>query len=267
MRHLASILQLSALALLCGCGGGEEGSSNPPPQGLNIAGNWQFSMTSSAPGTPLLGLAGSIGQSDNSLNGAVHVDGSNCLDPLTTVSLTGTLNGSTVSLTSAPVDGQVIALDGSITNGVLTGTYSISGSCANDDQGNVTGFKVRDINGIWKAIYDINGAQSIGEATMTQASADSEGSFGLTGTSDDESRCFAGTITPGTFPSPSFIMGTSVAFEIKASGGNVVFDGTMNEDGTRILGSFHVIGGPCNDFVTFGFACFLRDRHGTCSFP
>jgi hypothetical protein len=234
---------------------------------VNITGNWQFSTTSTVPGMPPAAIAGSITQSGSSVNGAVHVDGSNCFDQLTTIGLTGTLTGSNISLTSTSVDAQVITLAGRIANDALTGAYTITGGCANGDQGNVTGFKVPDINGTWKAIYDINGAHSIGVATMTQSSAGSEGSFGLTGTSGDESRCFAGTITPGTFPSPSFIMGTSVAFEIKTSGGTVVFDGTMNQGGTEILGTYDVIGGPCNEFVVFGFACFLRDRHGTCSFP
>ena len=53
MKHLASILRLSALVLLSGCGGGDEvETSGPPPHGLNIAGNWQFSKTSTDPGIP-----------------------------------------------------------------------------------------------------------------------------------------------------------------------------------------------------------------------
>src|SRR6266852_9477787 len=102
---------LSVLVLLCGCGGGGMTStptaqpvlvppSGLPAQGLNIAGNWHFSTTSTASGTPAVSIDGSINQSGSSLRGAVHVDGSNCFDRLTTVGLTGTLNGSNVSLTS-----------------------------------------------------------------------------------------------------------------------------------------------------------------------
>lgn len=143
---------------------------------MNITGNWQFSTTSTVLGMPPATIAGSVTQSGSSVNGAVHVDGSNCFDQLTPIGLTGIQTGSNVSLTSTSVDGQVITLTGGITNNALTGTYAING-CANGDQGNVTGFKVPDINGTWKAIYDINGAQSIGVATMTQGSAGSEGSF------------------------------------------------------------------------------------------
>src|ERR1700687_3544282 len=116
MKQWTSTLGLlSALVLLCGCGGGQRTSgspssppSGPPPQGLNIAGNWQFSTTPTAAGTPAITIAGSISQSGSSIYGAVHVDGSNCFDPLITVGLTGTLTGGNISLTSTPVRGQVM---------------------------------------------------------------------------------------------------------------------------------------------------------------
>jgi hypothetical protein len=44
----------------------------------------------------------------------VHVDGSNCFDPLITVGLTGTLTDSNISLTSASVNRQVITLAGTV---------------------------------------------------------------------------------------------------------------------------------------------------------
>ena len=266
MKHLASILRLSALVLLSGCGGGDGvGTSDPPPQGLNIAGNWQFSKTSTDLGIPPGTIAGSITQSGSSVSSAVHIKGSNCFDQATTVNLTGTLTGSTASLTSTSVDGQIITLTGGINTNVLSGTYAINGGCANGDQGNVTGFKVPDINGTWRAIYDVNGTHDIGLATMSQDTTGVQGSFGVGGS--DDSSCFAGTITPGMFPTPSFIMGTSVVIEIRASGGSIIFDGTMNQDGTEILGQYDVFGEPCSGVVETGFACFLRDRQGACSLP
>jgi len=269
------------LRVFCGsrplfyCLGAEEGmwvgtsgpqpQGGPPPQGLNIAGNWQFSKTSTDPGIPPATVAGSITQSGSSVSSEVHIDGSNCFDQATTVNLMGTLTGSTVSLTSISINGQIITLTGGITNNALTGTYAIKGGCADGDQGNVTGLKVPNINGTWRAIYDVNGAHDVGLATMSQDTAGVQGSFGVAGS--DDSSCFAGTITPGMSPTPSFIMGTSVAIEIKASGGTIVFDGTMNQDGTGIFGQYDVFGDPCGGVVETGFACFLRDHQGTCSFP
>src|SRR5438874_9955013 len=148
MKHLVSTLWLlSALVLLCGCGGGGKGTGTGggvlgvTPQGLNIAGNWQFSITSMAgmsPGT----IAGSIAQSGSAISGAVHVEGSNCFNRLTTMDLTGTVTGSKISLTSTSVSGQVTTFTGSITDTAFTGTYTINGGCANGDQGNVTGTKI-----------------------------------------------------------------------------------------------------------------------------
>ena len=210
-------------------------------------------------------IAGSIAQSGSSVTGAVHIDGSNCFDQLTTIGLTGTLTGSNVSLSSTSVDGQVITFTGSITNNALTGTYAINGSCANGDHGSVTGFKVLPFSGTWRVILEINDQHWIGLAEVTQGNASSEGSFSVSGTSNPDLSCLAGTIQPGTFPSPSFIMGASVALEIETNDGIVVFQGTVNEDGSEISGYHHVSGGTCDGY--FGGGCFGRDRQRSCHVP
>jgi hypothetical protein len=269
MKHLASIFWLSALALLSGCGGGE--TSDDPRSGPNITGNWQLNTTSTVLGTPPVAIAGGITQSGNSLNGAGHVEGSNCFDRLTTIGLTGTLTGSNVSLTSTPVDGQVIALTGGIANNALTGTYTISGGCANGDQGILNGFKVPGISGTWRIIFDVN-EQHVGggSAVLTQGSASSEGSFGVGGTVDNNDAttplCYSGAITAGIFPSPSYIMGTSVSLETKANdGGTVVFLGTLNPASGEISGFHQVFGGICDGY--FGGACLGRNLQASCHVP
>ena len=125
MKRWVSILRLSALLLLCGCGGGYNSPPSPGSNpGSNIVSNWQFSTTSTVPGTLPLTIAGSVNQSGGSISGAVHVDGSNCFDRPTTIALTGSLSGNTVSLTSASVAGQVITLTGSLTDHALTDAFS-----------------------------------------------------------------------------------------------------------------------------------------------
>src|SRR5207249_4477760 len=131
MKHLSSTLWLlSAVVLLCGCGGGTKTSgpppgppSDPPAQGQNISGNWQFNTTSTAEMSPAT-IAGSITQSGVSVSGAVHVDGSNCFEHLTTIGLTGTLTGSDISLTSTSVNGQITTFTGTISDDALNGTDS-----------------------------------------------------------------------------------------------------------------------------------------------
>jgi len=268
MKHGESTLWLlSVLVLLCGCGGGvrtppssspPSPPSDPPPQGLNIAGNWQFSTTSTA-GMPPLTISGSISQSGGSVNGAVHVDGSSCFDQPTAISLTGTLTDANISLTSGSVSGQVITLAGTITNkegfpNQLTGTYTIDGGCASGDQGNVTGYSVEAFNGSWYGNLTTAGGADIhwGTDQLGQVGPSSEGSFGLTGTFNFDGACFtSGKLTPGTYPTPSFVLGTSVALNVPTDNGTIAFVGTAGPDqGGLIVGTYTVTGGSCESTGT-----------------
>ena len=269
MKHWARILWLSALVLLCGCGvagykgaggPGATGSGlpvpvppDPTPHGVNIVSNWQFTTASTVPGTPPLTIAGSISQSGSSVSGAVHVDGSNCFDRLATMGLTGTLTGANLSLASTSVAGQVVTFTGSITNSAFTGTYTINGGCANGDQGNVTGIEIGYIANILNGTFSTSGGGKFDVAgNMAQNSdAGPEGSFGITGTVTFTTPCFSsGTITPGAFPSGSFIMGTSVALEIETGNGTLAFLGTLKPDTGEISGDYTVVGGTCDQSGT-----------------
>ncbi len=169
-----------------------------------------------------LTIAGSISQSGSSLSGAVHVDGSSCFDQRTAIALTGTLTNGNVSLTSTAVDGQVITLAGGITEksgfpDSLTGTYTINGGCADGDQGNSAGYNVNSLTGYWAGNLTTAGGQTIHwDTQLNQNGPTVDGSSGLSGPFTFEDACVrSGTITSGTFPSASFIMGTSVVLEIK----------------------------------------------------
>ncbi|MBZ5655444.1 MAG: hypothetical protein LAO56_09210 [Acidobacteriia bacterium] len=253
MKHLADLLWLLlGVSLLCGCGGGGARTSGPPPLFLDIAGNWQFSTTSTVSGTPVT-IAGSIKQSGSSVRGAVHVDGSNCFDRLTTMGLTGTLTGSNISLTSTSVAGQVTSFTGSITDNTLTGTYTINGGCADGDRGNVTGIKILTIANTLNGTFTTSGGETFDVAAdvAQESRASAEGSFGVTGTVTFSTSCFSsGTITSGTFPSGSFIIGTSVALEIETGNGTVAFLGTLNQDKGEISGDYTVFGGTCDQTGT-----------------
>lgn len=255
---------LSILVLLCGCGagGGERTSGalsgtpnsqpNPPVPALNTANNWQFSATSTE-GFPSIAIAGSLDQSSPPVSGVVHVDGSTCFDKLTAVNLTGTMNGSSLSLTSAPVAGQVMTLTGSIAEDSLTkaakftGTYSIHGGCADGDQGNMTGAEIAAMKGNWAGDLTADAGNTNRVAlALTQGNAASEGNFVLTGTASFESgTCFKqGTIASGTFPSGSYVMGTAVSLKIETDNGVVNFLGTAEADGL-VRGNYTVVGGTC----------------------
>lgn len=255
MKHLSSTSWLlSCLVLLCGCGGGRIPSPpvGPPPLFLNIAGNWQFTMTSTTAGTSPLTIAGIINQSSTSVSGVVHVNGSDCFDSLTTIALTGTLTGSSISLSSTSVVGQVATLTGTISDGAFTGTYAINGGCAGADQGNVTGVKVPPIMGTLNGTFTTSERSTFDAvAHLTQSSTSSVGTFGLNGTITFSTPCFgSGTIKTRTFPSGSFIMGTSVALEIESDNGILNFTGTVNPDTGEIRGDYVVSGGTCDQAGT-----------------
>lgn len=265
---------LSVLLLLCGCGGGPGTSllpSNPasggpapspppgpPAQGQSISGGWQLSTTSTV-GMPPLTIAGSINESGSSATGAVHVAGGSCFDQRNVIGLTGTVTDGNVSLTSASVDGQVITFSGSITikanfADTLIGTYAINGGCANGDQGNVTGYSVGAFNGSWYGNLTTAGGADIhwGTNQLGQVDPSSEGSFGLTGAFNFDGACFnSGKLTPGTYPTPSFILGTSVTLNIPTDNGTIAFVGTAGPDqGGLIEGTYTVTGGSCESSGT-----------------
>ena len=260
MKNLARIFWLLVLVLLCGCGGGGyQGSTGGAPGGAsgpNIADDWQFSMTSTVSGAPSLTIGGSISPSGSSVSGAVHINGSNCFDPFSTVDLTGTLTGSDLSLTTTSVNGQVTTLTGSISDNTFTathlpgefiGTYAINGGCAGGDKGNVTGVKVSSMAGNWAGdLTSETGDTNRLTVTLAQGAGTSEGIFALSGTAFFEvGTCFkSAKIMSGTFPSGSYVMGESVSLEIETDNGVIVFLGTAEGDGL-IRGNYTLVGSTC----------------------
>jgi hypothetical protein len=256
---------LVAILLLCGCGGGggvtsgslsgapSDPPQNPPAPGLIAAENWQFSTTSTQ-GFPSITIAGGIDQSNTPVSGVVHMDGPPCFDHLTAVALSGVLNDSNLSLTSSPTAGQVITAIGSITkdplsdNSKLTGTYSIHGGCADGDQGNITGRVETTLRGPWagdmtSTLGNINRLT----VTLSQGSATADGTFGITGAAGFEvGTCFQrAEIVSGKFPSGSYMMGQTVALQIKTDNGMISFLGTADHGGL-IEGNYTMAGGTCD---------------------
>jgi len=179
---------------------------------------------------------------------------------MATIGLSGSVNGSDISLSSPPVSGQVVSFTGTVgddavygTDSAFTGTYSVKGGCANGDQGSVTGVRIPYIGNTLKRTFTTSQDETFDvTGDETQSSTPSTtGSFGISGTVTFGTSCFSsGTITPGTFPSASFIIGTSVALGIATDNGTVTFLGTLNSDGSEIRGEYSVVGGTCDDTGT-----------------
>ncbi len=175
--------------------------------------------------------------------------------------LTGTLTGSDISLTSTPVEGQVITLTGTITENVdtgvltFTGTYSITGGCGDGDKGTVTGISIYiddALDGTFTTSQQQTFTVSGGLGQYSSPSLD--GSFGITGTAAFSTPCFSSaTITPGTLSSGSFIIGTTVGLEFDTGNGTITFLGTVNLDSYdaefdsySITGNYTLSGGTCD---------------------
>jgi hypothetical protein len=265
MTRSEIFLTLSATVLFCGCGGAP-GPASAPGSAAQVPsstsqtpapptfGNWQFNAASTVPGKPPLTFAGSIGQTGTAVTSALHVDGSSCFDRSTTISLTSTVTGTSTSLTSATIDGQVITFTGNFSGYAFNGTYKINGGCDAGDQGTLTGINVWNIGNNLSGTFT-NSAQKtfnvVGKITESDI-ASSDGSFPITGTATFDVPCLgAGTIQPGTFPSGSFILGMSVALEVETINGTLTFLGTLDPSGAgAVTGNYTVSGGGCEDSGT-----------------
>jgi hypothetical protein len=177
----------AALTLtLAGCGAAVSNLAITP-------GNWAVAATSTAPvkvsgaASITFVLGGNLAQSGTNLTGTMYVSQSVCMAPQT-VAVTGTVKGTDVTLTSASLDGNVIAVTASGTKDAWTGTYTVTGDCA--DSGTVTAGPVPSISGTWAGTLanppsgkvGLGVAQPTVSIALTQAPAASEdGTFALAG--------------------------------------------------------------------------------------
>jgi hypothetical protein len=261
MKHLSTVFVVSAAVLLFGCAGkpGSPPAQSPvtllPATPSTVTGNWQFSAASTVPGNPPLTFAGSISQTASGVSGALHVGGSSCFNQQTTLVLTGTETTGNVSLTSAAINGQVVTLSGNLFGG--TGTYSVAGGCDGGDQGTVTGAIVDDTDAdSWDGTFTSTAQTTFSaQGNFAQSpSANSDGTFGITGTANFSTPCFsAATISPGSLASGNFVLGTLVSLQIQTNNGTVTFVGT-EIPGEFIYGTYTVSGGTCAQTGTAAIA-------------
>ena len=170
-----------------------------------------------------------------------------CFDPLTTIALSGTASGSSVSLALAPISGQVITVNGTVSQFALTGSYSIKGGCANGDQGNVNGANIPILANTLNGTFTFDVPESVAQSSSSSV----DGSYGISGTATFQGACFsAGTINSETSPSGSFILGTSVGLVIATDNGTVAFSGNVNSDRSEINGTYTVSGAACDQSGT-----------------
>jgi len=99
--------------------------------------------------------------------------------------------------------------------------------------------------------FDMGGYINPGYAGFETPS--SEGSFAIRETATFGTSCFgSGEIVAGTFPSGSFMIGTSVVLAIQTDNGTFIFVGTDTDHGGigEISGEYSVTGATCDQTGT-----------------
>jgi len=139
MKTFASILVLTCLSSILGCGGYSSPSNNS--QGtLSLAGNWQFAFTSSKGGSST--VSGTLTQTGSSFSGTVMITNS-CA---TTGTISGTISGASFTGTLTEGNPETISITGTIASnyGSANGRYQVmtaTGACvaSSGDSGTWTG--------------------------------------------------------------------------------------------------------------------------------
>lgn len=282
MKGITGILVLSAGVLLYGCSASPTPMSSVSTQPTTtsptsvhpaapttgkVIGNWQFTATPSDVSSRSFSIAGGVDLSNPAASGELHIDNPDCFDPLISRSVTSTQSGGTTSLTAAGSDGQVVTLAGSFGNFVynvmvnavvattFTGTYSVAGGCAAGEHGTVAGRYIYSIGPEydpfpWSGTFTDSSTQQVFHGTgniVESDNPDSSGSFAISGDATFDVACLsAGTMKAGSYPTASFILGTSVGIEFDTGSGIVTFVGALNPDSNVIGGTYTVSGSSCN---------------------
>lgn len=219
MRHLRpalATLTLVLCSLLTSCS-----SLAIPDVPTTIAsGNWLFygvfQGTQTAANT-FDSFGGSLLQANTQVSGVLHINNACFGNGTTDIPYTGTLLNNALSITSSPVNGQTITLQGTLTqNDTVLGTAGIevTGGCS----GNLysppltytvnyyldkKGERIANLTGSWTTTTNISGP-SITEQLTQSPTPDVHGDYALTGTvTVTDSPCF----TSGTLQSTSYVSG------------------------------------------------------------
>jgi hypothetical protein len=254
---LATVLT-GLLVALVGCTTARtpfSGSTTPPPTGYTfLTGNWVIQTTPTSSPTPFTGLSGFIDEQDqnagtnDALTAALEANPSNCYLGADAIPLEGTVQGTAVGLHSFSVNGQYVTITATKNTKAtqLTGTYSVSGGCANGAAGNITGTRYAILNGAYAGTI-AGGGQSIQVNVAQNTQGTGSGNFFVSG-----SATFAGIscFTTGTMAAENgSIIGNTVVLNFATNdpnGAQAVLTGQIDPAAdTLTLSSVDVTGGSC----------------------
>ena len=221
-------MTIGMLAGLAGCTTARTpftGTTTPPPEGyVFLTGNWVIQTTPTSSPTPFTGLAGYINEQDQNpgtndpLTAALEAQPSNCYLGADAIPLEGTVQGTAVSMRSFSVNGQYVTINATKNAKAdqLTGTYSVSGGCANGAAGSITGTRYAILNGTYSGTITGNSGQTLQVNVSQNTDGTGSGNFFVSGTA-----AFTGI--------SCFTSGTMAAQNGSIIGNKVVLDFTTND--------------------------------------
>ena len=243
------------LLVVIGCGGG---TMTQPPVAFNappLSGSFSFIGTSQNSNTTTIFVGGALqrdssGQVSGTMGITTNPNVTTCFPAGSNAAFSGTINGQgQLMLTSAPVAGQVITLNATVSsdgNFFSKSTYSVAGGCLGGDQGGV--FASHLLNGTYTGSFFaggslVNVSVNFGQPGMPSAT----GTFPITaGATFTNTAPCGGFSSAGTEGAQS---GLAVGFTLASNvaGTSLTFSGTsIDSSGTMFSGSVAIVGGPCD---------------------
>jgi len=260
-RRFLMTLVLGIVAFSAGCakpaaGDGGTSTTSPvsDPNYKFATGNWVFSAT--APGGTFATLSGFVDEqggdpgTNDFTTAAMQAQSSSCYSSSPILSFEGTVTNTTVSLTSFTEEGQVMTISATknAAANAVTGTYSVSGGCANGASGAFSGVLYQPLNGTYSSAVSSASPTPSVQLTLAQATqGDGSGISFLSGSASFQNiSCFTG----GTVSSPgSYVLGNRVSLSVRANdsaGSQILAAGIFDAAGDTItFPSIAIVSGSC----------------------
>ena len=256
MKPLKPLPCALLLAVLMGCGDKGIQTSNPTSAPPNTeTGNWQLTFTSTSNPLPFSALSGYVQEniSDSSESKFTYMElaiqnAGSCFLGENSVVLIGNTAGTALDVNSLSLDGGTLYVDTTLnsSDSTMSGTYHVSGGCANGAAGKVSGEQIALVSKTYHGtLKNITGLISL--ELQQNTAGNGAGKFQLSGSAAVTGlSCFTkATVDQAN----SFVSGTMITVQMDTqdpSGAKVVVQGMLDAASNTIMtSSVKVTSGAC----------------------